>query len=552
MTINMRLPATIGKYRIEEFLGGGMAEVYRAEDTVLGRQVAFKQLSPAGVADHQVRARFLEEAKVGGQLTHDNIVRTFDYGEDGGQPFIVMELLNGTSLGAHIKAGTLGDFNHRARIALEMARALEYLHSHKILHRDIKPDNVHIDAKSGRVRLIDFGIAKAEGMNLTQAGFVVGTPFYMAPEQLQGTPVGPATDVYAFGLVFFEILTGKRARPAETVERVLQQILREPVDYAPLVAAQVPEPLADIVRRATHADQLQRPAGFAPVIAQLETFIQRSSTDSQMQAQAAFPPAMQATPRRRFAFGHTAGMALIAATIGGLAVGILGVSMARGRMAPQPTVGAVIHRDEMVAIAGGSFEFEQDRHKVNLGPFEIDRTEVTNEQYATFCRATKRALPEGFHKDWPGQPVTDVTINDARAYCFAQSKHVPNEMQWERAARGPDGARFPWGNTPDTTLANLAGEHLMSADSMTAGASKEGVLHLIGNAAEWVDEQRSPSLLALEKFGSMLKPPATENEPWYMIKGGSFRRTIAESGADLWLPAPGRFAADDIGFRCAR
>src|SRR5450432_1467458 len=126
--ISMRLPATIGKYWIEEFLGGGMAEVYRAEDTVLGRQVAFKQLSPAGMADEHVRARFLEEAKVGGQLSHDNIVRTLDYGVEDGQPFIVMELLRGASLGAHIKAGDLGDFTSRARIALEMARALGYLH----------------------------------------------------------------------------------------------------------------------------------------------------------------------------------------------------------------------------------------------------------------------------------------------------------------------------------------------------------------------------------------------------------------------------------------
>src|SRR3954468_9705426 len=168
----MRLPAVIGKYKIIEFLGGGMAEVYSAEDTVLGRRVAFKQLSPAGVADEGVRARFLEEARVGGKLSHDNIVRTFDYGEDSGQPFIVMELLAGESLSTRIKAGDLGDFREKARIALEMARALQYLHGHKILHRDIKPDNVHIEAVTGRVRLIDFGIAKAQGMNLTMAGFV--------------------------------------------------------------------------------------------------------------------------------------------------------------------------------------------------------------------------------------------------------------------------------------------------------------------------------------------------------------------------------------------
>ena len=543
----MRLPATIGKYRIEEFLGGGMAEVYRAEDTVLGRQVAFKQLSPAGMSDHQVRTRFLEEAKVGGQLTHDNIVRTFDYGEEGGQPFIVMELLTGLSLGAHIKAGDLGDFGQRARIALEMARALHYLHSHKILHRDIKPDNVHIDAINGRVRLLDFGIAKAEGMNLTMAGFVVGTPFYMAPEQLNGTPVGPATDIYAFGLVVFEMLTGKKARPAETVERVLQQILNDPVDHAPLEAAQVPEALASIVRSATQADPLRRPASFATVIAQLENYIEPESRP-QTQAEAATAP----SHRYRMTFGHGAAMAMIAATIGGLAVGLLGVSLARGRMPEQLSPALTIHRDERVAIPGGHFEFEQQRHKVYLGPFEIDRTEVTNERYAMFCRVTKHPVPVDFHEDWPGQPVTGVTIDDARAYCFAQSKHLPTEMQWERAARGSAGARFPWGVTADATRANLDSDHLVSVESMKLGASAEGVLHLIGNAAEWVDQPRSPSVLAMDRFGGLLNPPATENESWYIIKGGSFRRTIAESAADLWLPAPGRYSADDVGFRCAR
>ncbi len=543
----MRLPSIIGKYRIEEFLGGGMAEVYRAHDTVLDRQVAFKQLSPAGMADPGVRVRFLEEAKVGGQLSHDNIVRTFDYGEDGGQPFIVMELLNGASLAGHLKAGDLGSFGNRARIALEMARALEYLHRFKILHRDIKPDNVHIDAATGRVRLIDFGIAKAEGMNLTQAGFVVGTPFYMAPEQLAGTAVGPYTDIYAFGLVFFEMLTGRRARPAETVERVLQQIMSEPVDYTPLETLGIPETLASIVRETTDADPAQRPVNFQSVIQRLESQVAVSTPISVQ-----IPLPVPATNRKRLSFGHTAVLALIAASLGGLGVGLLGVSVARARLPERPAVSGTFTRDETIAFPAGYFEFEQERRKVYTESFEIDRTEVTNEQYAAFCRLKHHALPVGFHKDWPGQPVTNVNVEDARAYCFAQEKHLPTNMQWERAARGQTGARFPWGNDADATRANLAGGHLVSVDSMKDGASPEGVLHLIGNAAEWVDQQRPPSVLALDKFGNLLTPPATEREPWYIIKGGSFRRSIAESAADLWLPAPGRYSADDVGFRCAR
>ena len=542
----MRLPSIIGKYRIEEFLGGGMAEVYRAHDTVLDRQVAFKQLSPAGVADDAVRARFLEEAKVGGQLSHDNIVRTFDYCEDAGQPYIVMELLNGVPLSARIKAGDLGGVSQCARIALEMARALAYLHSFKILHRDIKPDNVHLDSATGRVRLIDFGIAKAEGMNLTQAGFVVGTPFYMAPEQLAGTAVGPATDIYAFGLVFFEMLTGKRARPAETVERVLQQIMHEPVDYTLLEALEIPEALAAIVRHATHADPAERPSSFLPIIQQLE---------SQLASSTPVPIPLLAPPptnRTRLTFGHTAVLAVIAASVGGLGLGLLGVSVARARLPEHTAAATVVLHDEMIAIPAGYFEFEQERRKIYTGSFDIDRTEVTNEQYAGYCKIKHHALPAGFRTDWPGQPVTGVTMDEARAYCFAQSKHVPTNMQWERAARGLNGARFPWGDDADAARANLDSSHLVSAESMKEGASAEGVLHLIGNAAEWVDQQRPPSVLALDKFADLLKPPATEHESWYIVKGGSFRRSIAEAAADLWLPVPGRYSADDVGFRCAR
>ena len=542
----MRLPSIIGKYRLEAFLGGGMVEVYQAQDTVLERPVAYKQLSAAGLADEAVRARFFEEAKVGAQLSHDNIVRTFDYGEtENKQPFLVMELLNGASLASHIKDGSLGTMARRARIALEMARALEYLHSQKILHRDIKPDNVHIEAGSGRVRLLDFGIAKTEGAHLTQVGFVIGTPFYMAPEQLSGAQVGPASDVYAFGLVLFEMLTGQRARPAETVERVLQQILTVPVDYAPLSSPEIPVELADLVREAMQADLKVRPTGFAGIISRLEVWLAGQSTPQ------AIPP--PSALRHRLTFGQTAAMALIAAMIGGLAVGLLGVSVARARL-PEPSASReeAMSEEAMISIPAGDFEFGPQRLKTFQGTFQIDRAEVTNERYGHFCKASKRALPTGFKGDNLGRPVTNVTIDDARAYCFAQSKHLPTEMQWERAARGVKGTRFPWGDKADPAPANLNSDQMVSAVSMADGASAEGVLHLIGNAAEWIDQQKQPSVLALEKFASLLKPAATEDEPWYIIKGGSFRRTAAESAADLWLPVPGRYAADDVGFRCAK
>src|SRR5664280_657775 len=156
----MELPARIGKYELEEFLGGGMSHVYRARDTVIGRTVAVKILTDAGCDDEEAKTRFLAEARMAGNLAHDNVLGIYDFGEDDrGHPFMVMEFLRGEDLRHAIRDNHTGDVKDKLRIALQVARALEYIHSQKIIHRDIKPENVHITA-AGVVKLMDFGIAK--------------------------------------------------------------------------------------------------------------------------------------------------------------------------------------------------------------------------------------------------------------------------------------------------------------------------------------------------------------------------------------------------------
>src|ERR1700757_1436696 len=146
----MEHPSRVGKYEIEKFLGGGMSHVYRARDSVLGRRVALKILSDQGMADQESKTRFLMEARMASNIAHENIIKVYDFGEDQGRPFIVMEFLEGESLRAAL----------RLRIALQIARALDYAHSQKIIHRDIKPENIHLDPQ-GRAKLMDFGIAKS-------------------------------------------------------------------------------------------------------------------------------------------------------------------------------------------------------------------------------------------------------------------------------------------------------------------------------------------------------------------------------------------------------
>jgi tRNA A-37 threonylcarbamoyl transferase component Bud32 len=268
----MEHPARVGKYAIEKFLGGSMSNVYRAKDTVLGRQVAIKILTKEGAADEESKKRFLQEARMASNIIHENIISVYDFGEDQGLPFMVMEYLEGESLRAAIRANRAGDFMRRMKISLQIARAVDYIHSKKVIHRDIKPENINIDA-TGKIKMMDFGIAKADGMQLTRAGFTLGTPYYMAPEQVLGKALTPQADVYAFGVLMFELLSGERALSGDKVEAIFESILNQPLDMSPLYAHKVPPEVVGLIGRCTAKQPTQRPPGLCVVADEIELIV---------------------------------------------------------------------------------------------------------------------------------------------------------------------------------------------------------------------------------------------------------------------------------------
>src|SRR5215208_6382508 len=247
------------RYRLEEKIGsGGMSSVYRAFDPMLERWVAIKLMHRDISNDPDQLERFRREARAVAQLNHPHVVTVIDAGEDDGNPFIVFEYVEGETLKDRIKRMGRLPVAEAVAYAIEIARALSAAHSQRLVHRDVKPQNVLIDLE-GRAKVTDFGIARSlEAHGLTATGRVLGTTDYVSPEQALGHPVTEQSDVYSLGIVLFEMLTGDVPFRADTQVGVAMKHVREPLPNVQYRRPEVSSTLAAVVERATAKETTNR------------------------------------------------------------------------------------------------------------------------------------------------------------------------------------------------------------------------------------------------------------------------------------------------------
>jgi Tol biopolymer transport system component len=347
--MSLETGARLGPYEIESIIGvGGMGEVYKARDTRLDRIVAIKVLAEAVAADPQFRERFDREARTISQLTHPNICTLYDVG-DG---FIVMEYLEGETLATRLERGSLS-LDETLRVATEISSALDRAHSAGIVHRDLKPGNVMLarGAEKGvpQAKLLDFGLAKqaasavtgpggkivpvAASGALTAQGLIVGTFQYMAPEQLEGTEADSRADIFAFGAILFEMITGRKAFEGKTQVSLISAILKDEPPPIATLAPVAPKALDRIVRACLAKDPDARPRHMHDLLMQLKWIAEADPAELQRAAAprstvAPAPVVVHERPRDSVAWGLVAALAV--ALVGGAVYAVPKIRRAPG------------------------------------------------------------------------------------------------------------------------------------------------------------------------------------------------------------------------------
>jgi serine/threonine protein kinase len=522
------LPGTVlGRhYRIESTLGeGGMGTVYRAQDRVLGRTVAIKCLHSNLAGEPDICRRFIREARILRTFSHANVVTVHDLIQERYLVGMVMEYIEGPTLTQELK-------RWRDHMPLEeigwllwdILGAMEEAHERRIVHRDLKPDNILLRQVGQRhvPKIVDFGIAKIlDGTVYTVSGELLGTCRYISPEQVQRPALTDhRADIYALGVTLYELCTGRAPFHSENHFALMMAHVMEAPPPPSRFRPDLPPALEELILAALAKNPADRPQSCAEFRARLEE---------------ALPGARTAASR-----GTTEPLALperIEDESGG----------------------------HMVLVPAGPFLMGPNRREVALDAFYMDRLPVTNRQFKRFLDVTGyRPEDESaarFVAHWSGgaipagqedHPVVYVSWEDACAYATWAGKRLPTEAEWEKAARGVDGRRYPWGPAaPDEEHANFGRKRrgTVAVGSCPAGASPYGIEDLAGNVWEWCEDVDDPEFYL---GGPTINPRNGSRGEHRVVRGGSWMyaaeslRTTARSSFEPYT----RFAGG--GFRCVR
>ena len=557
------------RYHVTAKLGeGGMGQVYLAEHVKMGRKSAVKLMNPGLHHDADAISRFTREAANASRINHPNVAGIYDFGETSdGLIFLAMEFVEGESLTSLTqRLGALPPAR-AADITRQIADGLSAAHERGIVHRDLKPDNIMIaKGKAGAdlVKVVDFGIAKAgssDNQQVTRTGLSVGTPAYMSPEQFAGDTVDHTSDIYSLGLVTFAMLTGEMAFQGTSArELMVQRLSAEPrtLDQVrPDVAW--PDSLLRVMWKVLAADardRYQSATTFGEeLVAAVAELPGGSSHATQRERTGTREVQPTRAPDRRkraaLALGGVAVLTIVAAiglrTGGAAAPPVIAA-------APRPTVDA-----GMVVIPAGTYSVGTDvpslaypRHTEQVRSFGIDRTEVTVGAYSAFVKATHAPSPWGDAMPDSALPVTRVRWGDAANYCawkHASGGRLPTEVEWEAAARGVSGRRYPYGTIAQAVHANTASaarKAPVPVGSFPRGATPEGLQDMSGNVWEWTS-----SPLVAYAGG---RPLADSLSRYRVIKGGAFDTNddVASAATRGYLSATADASKlPNTGFRCA-
>ena len=548
---------TIGKYTLSDELGrGGFGVVYRAEDPYLGRTVALKVLHPYH-SDPAFLARFEREARTAAQFNHPHIVTVYEVGEDQGRHYLAMAYLEGHTLAERLAQGPL-PLDQALAILGHLAQALDTIHRRNLTHRDVKPGNLML-TPGGRAVLLDFGLVRAaDGTQLTMTAATLGTAAYMAPEQADPDRWGavtPRTDGYALGVIAYELLAGRRPFGGDNPLQLLYQHSHtpppDPLEIRPELPPGLGVPLlkalakppaeryssaGEFVRALQAAWQADRQqAHLSPLYHQLLAAVKEADwvevLDLGGQIRAVTPDYRDVP-----ALLHQAKQALRRSP---------GPSPTPSpqpkKTTPQPAGDTMVWEKDgkvMVRVPAGEFLYGDKKEQKTLPEFWIDQTPVTNAEYARFVADTNHKPPSHWSGKKPDEkiaahPITNVSWRDAEAYAQWAGKRLPTEEEWEKAARGPDGRKYPWGDEPPTKErcnfgGNVGGTTPVGHYS-PQGDSPYGCEDMSGNVWEWTASDYDQSRKVL-RGGS-----------WYI--NGELVRAASRDG----------FSLDErglVGFRC--